>query len=322
MKAREVWRFPIEGDFLGSFLGVADGTLLVAFCDRAESTCLTALSIDGLVLWEKRWPDFAYFFCSRNRVFVDGDRARRISPKTGETLNERDLGTSVYAKAAFDAGPVYKIAEGKRHLGLDGETLSILWEEEDQLGDLTFDEGRLCRLNPDWGMAIHELPSLRQLGGSNRALLTDEGAHTHCGNLVCAFGYSSGGRAAVDLETGEVVWRYAEPVGYGLSRFDERRAYSPRDGLTAYDLVTGRELWRRTFSSVVTSRPHLANGRIYVASDDRFVHVLDAETGALFLSEQLAFKRSGTVEPSPVISWGDRGIVVGTRKAIIYLETY
>lgn len=321
MKAREVWRFRVNGNFLGSFLQAVSGTLVMMFSDRDHWSTLAGVSADGVGLWEKRWEGFAHFFCSRGRVFVDGDKARRIEPATGETQLERDLGAYVYVKWALDAGPIYSVAGGKRHFGLDGDALSTLWEWEDEDEDFTFDEGRLCRQNAGRGITVHELPSLRQCGPTRRTPLPGSGAHAHVGDLFCIFGYGQGGgRACVNLETGDVEWHYSEPSGYGLTVFDADRAYCPGDGLAVYDLRTGRQLWNRTFGDFPTSRAFVKGGRVYIATGDRFVHMLEALTGNVLLSQQLKFKVSGTVEPSPAIPWGDNRIVVGTRKEIICLE--
>ena len=320
MKAREAWRFRVSGSFLGSFLHAVGGTLVLMFSDREHWSTMAGVSVDGAGLWERRWDDFAHFSCSRNRLFVDGDKARRIKAETGETELERHLGAPVYLKWALDTGPIYKVAGGKRYFGLDGEALSTLWEWEDENEDFTFDDGRLCRLSPSRGITIHELPSLRQLGPTRRTPLSGGGAHTHLGDLFCVFGYRDGGRAGVNLKTGDVEWHFTEPTGYGLTNFDAERAYSPWDGVSAYDLRTGELLWKRAFGEIPTSPPRVQSGKVYVATGDRFVHVLDAASGEVLLSQQLKFKSAGAIEPAPVVPIGRNLIAIGTLREIICLE--
>lgn len=103
MKIREAWRFRVNGSFLGSFLEPVGSGLVMTFQDKEHWTTLAGVSAEGHGLWERRWEDFAYFFCSQDRLFVDGDKARRIRPETGEVLVERNLGASVYISTTSSA---------------------------------------------------------------------------------------------------------------------------------------------------------------------------------------------------------------------------
>jgi len=319
-KICEAWRFRVNGNFLGSFLEPVGDVVVLSFQDAEHWTTLAGVSAEGNGLWEKRWEDLAYFRCSKDRLFVDGDKARRIDPRTGRVLAERHLARSVDIRCALDAGPVYRIPEEKKYFGLDGEALATLWEWQDEKENFTFDEGRLCRDRPGEDITIYELPSLHKHGPIPATAISAEGAHAHFGDLFCHFGFTEGGRTAVDLKTGEVAWRYSEPAAYGLIWFDCERGYSSWEGVSAYDLRTGKQLWKRTFGEIPTSRARVEDGRVYVATGDRFVHVLDAETGDTLVSYQPKFKITGTVEPSPVVPLGEDRIVVGTRKEIICLE--
>ena len=156
------------------------------------------------------------------------------------------------------------------------------------------------------------MPALTPVGPIATPPLPEFAAHGHAGDLWCQFGMSGGGRAAVDLRTGREVWREAEPGSYGLTVFDEERGYSPADALTAYDLRTGRQVWRREFGQIPTSRPRLAGGRVYIATGDKFAHVLDARTGEVLLSHELKIKAQGAIDPSPAVPFGERRLLVGT----------
>lgn len=318
--AREAWRFRVPGRFPGSFLDVVRGVVVYKFGDREHYPAMGAISPEGARLWEQRWDDFAFFFASQERLYVDGDRARRICPETGRVDMERALGKSVELRCALSAGPVYRMPDEERYFGLDGETLATLWEvpEDD---DFTFDEGRICRYRPSDGITILELPSLRQSGPFEPTTpLPRFGQHIHAGDSWCHFGSTEGGRAAVDLDSGEVLWRELEPGAYGLIATDGERAYSPRDGLAAYELSTGRLVWQRQFGEIPTSVPHVAKGHIYVATGDKYVHMLDAPTGEVLLSHRLNFEISGTIEPSPAVPLGENRILVGTQHEILCIE--
>jgi hypothetical protein len=320
--AREAWRHPVDGRFLGAFLSIVGGVVVLGIRDREGFPAMSALSSDGKQLWQRRWDDFAFFHVSRDRLFIDGDKARRISASTGEAEAERDLGASVAIVWAQAAGPIYRIPGEKRYFGLDGDTLGTLWEwTPDKEDFICHHDGRLCRYREGEGVAIFDLPSLVPRGPIPTPPMAKFGLHAHVGDLWCQFGSSGGGRAAVDLRTGKQVWREDEPDAYGLVTFDEGRAYSPSGALTAYDLRTGKQEWRREFGEIPTSRARLQDGLLYVATGDKYVHVIEAGTGEVRLSHRLDFEITGAVEPSPAIPYGRDRILVGTQYAIICLQT-
>jgi hypothetical protein len=317
-RAREAWRFQVDGAFLGAFLGVVGDVVVFSFRDQDHYATLGAVTTEGHQLWVQRWEDFCYFFSSQGRLYVDGDKARRICPATGCVEAERDLGRSVEIWCALPAGPVYVIPEEKRFFGLDAGGLATLWEWHG--GDSWFHDFRICRYRPEDGISIFALPSLSQYGPVQTAALPEPAVHSHAGDVWCHFGTTGGGRRGIDLRTGETVWHFADPSAYGLMTFDDTTGYSPSDGMSAYDLRTGRQLWKREFRAQPSSVAAVANGRVYFATGDEYVHVLDAGTGEAILSHQLDFTRSDAMEPSPVVPLGENRIIVGTYKEIICLE--
>ena len=167
---------------------------------------------------------------------------------------------------------------------------------------------------------MFELPSLAAHGPVATPPMAKHGLHAHAGDLWCHFGSSEGGGAAVDFATGKEVWRRDEPDAYGLVTFDADRAYSPFNALAAYDLRTGKQAWRREFGEIPTSRARLRDGLLYVATGDKFVHVVEASSGEVRLSQRLDFEITGTIEPSPAVPYGRDRILVGTQYAIICLQ--
>jgi len=318
---REAWRYAVDGRFLGAFLEVVGDVVVLGFRDREGFPAMAALSPDGKPLWQQRWVGFAFFHLSGGRLFVDGDKARRISPSTGMTEAERDLGGATAIVWAQMAGPIYRLPSQKRYFGLDGDTLATLWEWMPDKEDFTcHHEGRLCRYREGEGVTIFELPSLAPRGPVATPGLPKFGLHAHVGDLWCAFGSSGGGRAAADLRTGKGAWREDEPAAYGLVTLDDDRAYSPFGGLAAYDLRTGKRAWRREFGEIPTSRARLQDGLLYVATGDKHVHVVEAATGDVRTSSRLDFEITGTIEPSPAVPYGRDRILVGTQHAIICLQ--
>ena len=84
----------------------------------------------------------------------------------------------------------------------------------------------------------------------------------------------TGTLAALQASTGRVVWSAASAAGQLAA--DGRRVYVIRDGITAYDAVTGRRLWRRAVTS--HSKPVRAGGLLYTEGS-----VLSPTTGALIM---------------------------------------
>ncbi len=65
----------------------------------------------------------------------------------------------------------------------------------------------------------------------------------------------------------------------------------------ALDAVSGARVWSYTTGGGVSSSPSVANGVVYVGSDDNNVYALDANTGALVWT----YSTGGAVEDSPAI---------------------
>ncbi len=171
------------------------------------------------------------------------------------------------------------------------------------------------------GLESLELPSLHRTASVRpKAKLVTSGLHGHHGNTWCHFGLTEGGRTAIDLRSGDAVWALPEPAGYGLTVFDGATAYSAFGGVAAYDLATGNRIWANDLPSL-SSRPRVAFGKVYVASTDGIVQVMDAVTGGVVALYRFDYEPSGIgFEPSPVVPLGERWIAIGTRREIICLE--
>lgn len=320
MRVREAWRFRVNGDFLGSFLEVFPGSIVFKFARPDSQIALAAVAPDGNGLWESRWPGLAYFFGNGKEFFIDGECARVVAPDTGQVLQERDLGSDVELRWVIDTGPVYEMPDERRYIGLDGMTLATLWEWRVEGVDPTPEGGRLCSYNPSGDIIVRGLPSLEKAAQIPAPPMPSGAAHTHYEDLFCLFAYTRGGRAGVNLKSGRVEWRCDDPGGYGLTVFDANRAYSPRDRISAYDLRSGSLLWARGFAGVPTCPPAVRGPRLFVATGDGSVHVLNVSNGDIVGSYKLRYRPSGAIEPAPLAPWGEGRIVVGTRREIICLE--
>lgn len=76
----------------------------------------------------------------------------------------------------------------------------------------------------------------------------------------------------------------------------------------ALNAETGAKLWNYTTEGLVYSSPAVANGVVYVGSEDGYVYALTASTGALLWSSQTR----GVVDSSPAVANGV--VYVGSDK--------
>ena len=89
-------------------------------------------------------------------------------------------------------------------------------------------------------------------------------------------------------------------------RFWLSRPITPRSWLTAVSVLialnanTGAVLWSYATGGSVDSSPAVANGVVYVGSDDNSVYALNAKTGARLWS----YATGGSVESSPIVANG------------------
>ena len=323
-QAKEVWTHRIKkGTFGGTNLRVVGETVALHVRGNAGPS-LRALDGDGQVRWEIKDDGIPSFRAANGVLYVDGRRALRVSPATGEILTERDFGRSVLLNWMPAGRPVVAVDRFTRLIGLDPEGLSTLWEWPDPEKSFTADRpGQLCGYDSTLGLRIVDLSTMTE-----RAVpapgFSAMGLHGHVDDLWCEFAMQQGGRLGIDLNTGEVVWRSEIPAGYGLTVFHEDLAISNADGLVAYDMRTGEEVWRQRFGfrrGGVAAAPRVVDGRLYVGTTEGCVHVVDCRTGRVELTHKVSVRLSGLgIEPSPVVPMGDDRLVVGMRTAVVCLE--
>lgn len=106
-----------------------------------------------------------------------------------------------------------------------------------------------------------------------------------CGNgdFVFAAPQPEGVVMALDRKTGEVVWKAMQPDSVlGPIAALDGVAYAPvRNGeVVALNLADGSEAWRTRLSPrAILSGPAIADGLLYVTSQDGYLYVLDKKTG-------------------------------------------
>lgn len=79
-----------------------------------------------------------------------------------------------------------------------------------------------------------------------------------------------------------------------------------------YRVVAGTQRWSYKTGNAVYSAPVVANGLVYVGSDDNFVYALDASTG----TKRWSYKTGDTVEADPTVA--NRLVYVGSNDHDVY----
>ena len=126
-----------------------------------------------------------------------------------------------------------------------------------------------------------------------------------------------GGVHALDLKTGQSVWRYASelPLSGGPGAGEGLVVVGSLEGdVIALDAATGTEKWKAKVGNVVLAAPAIGGGTVYVHSNDGRVTAFDAATGERrwFYSVEvptLTVRGSGpvTIGPGIVFVGNDNG---------------
>ncbi len=107
-----------------------------------------------------------------------------------------------------------------------------------------------------------------------------------------------------------------EPVAYGGVLFVPSMV---SDKLTAYDMLSGEELWRFYSEGPVRFAPAVDNGNVYFVSDDGFLYCLDSDSGELrWKHKGLKMNRIILGNNRLINSWPARGGPVVEDGAVYY----
>jgi outer membrane protein assembly factor BamB len=327
LRMRECWRHAIQGRNgmpgeynAGSFSATEHGVVFTSWRpDRQGRSTVHVVSIspEGEARWDLERTETPDSHVFGRHVYVGGPTAVCFDMETGARIAERDFSREVDVQPASDLGPTYWLEPDGPLVGLNPTTLETVWEWKEGLGvHGTF----LCWCGRD---VITIVPLQDMQAKEIRGPFGDlHGWHGHFGDLLCVVGLAEGGgRIAVSQSTGEIMWRGDEPRACRWVGFGPATAYSTDGPLEAWDLQTGNRIWSRQFDAAIQNLPTEAHGRVHVATRDGTVHLLDAKDGGVLATHALKHRRSGSLyEPSPVLPWGEKRILVGTQREIICLE--
>jgi outer membrane protein assembly factor BamB len=135
------------------------------------------------------------------------------------------------------------------------------------------------------------------------------------GGMVVVDGVLYTGEYALNAATGAPLWRQ-RGVGriFSVPAVANGVVYvgSDDDNLYALDARSGKILWRYTTGGAVQSSPSIAAGKVYFGSYDHNVYALDAATGAFIWR----YSTGGAVESSPALANGV--VYIGSDDNFLY----
>ena len=195
--------------------------------------------------------------------------------RDGDRFNEAMGGPGPRATPTFDASRIYALGANGRLNCLDAATGRSLWENPPNVLEAT------SGLNLEWAM-------------SGSPLVVE-------GRVIVIPGGAKGGVAAFDAETGELSWASgSRPASYAAPRLVEINGRQillcfGGDGLTAYKIEDGQELWHVPWTNgpkVNAALPAVVSpGRLFISSG--------YSTGCALLE-------IGSEETLPSITWRSR----------------
>jgi outer membrane protein assembly factor BamB len=130
------------------------------------------------------------------------------------------------------------------------------------------------------------------------------------------FGDATNSFFALDLQTGQQIWRFdgVDGEGFWAPGAAGDLVFVPSDGgrLYALDAATGQPRWTHTAGGAMKSAPAIVDGIVYAAGDEGILLALDAATGA----EQWRFPLDGAVTFGPILV--DGVLYISTANGILY----
>ena len=211
-------------------------------------------------------------------VFVGSydNKTYALNASTGDEIWSRKLGGNVWHSPAVAYGMVFVNCGDNRTYALDAATGELVWSYE------TGDEAYCAPVVADGKVYI---------------------------------GSSDGNVYALDAATGELVWSYetgdyrvvgsSPAVAYGMvfiAASKTRFPPQPRAPAKVYALnaSTGAKIWSYMIDDQVFCSPAVAEGKVYIGSNDANVYALDAYTG----NKLWSYQTGRLVQSDPAVAYG------------------
>ncbi len=314
-----LWQFSVPGWAMNAPF-VSDGVVYVG-ADDANVYGLDAAN--GGPLWSFQTGDVVRSpaTVSNGVVYVgsNDNNLYALDAASGDLLWQHDTGSLVQYAPLLGDNVVYvpTISEGGRKVhALDAASGAQLWVASQYYPfDSGYESGIGASLAGNMLLVIDDSGGLHalntQTGETNWSFRGDVGTDTPpvaVGDVVYVTAVNTA--YALDLQTGTEVWKYGTdrfPArGFAPVIDDGAYYFAPDDHLYALDTSTGDPVWTYQLDSMASTAPVVAEGAVYVASENGGFYALDQQTGGV----RWSINATENVLESPTVSDG-----------VLYLES-
>ncbi len=242
------------------------------------------------------------------RVFVGTQEGEVIAfdSESAEQLWKARVSSEILSKPAVEDGVVVVRTIDSKLFGLDEATGERLWVYDHKVPTLTlrgtgnplidsglvfngFDGGKLVALELITGKTIWEARIARAKGGNELDRMVDIDAELIIDAGTIFVSTFQGNVAAVDANTGQIVWLREISSYAGLAVSDDYVYVSDEDSnLWALDRFSGDSVWKqeKLFARSVTA-PAIHNDYVVVGDFEGYLHWFNGETGDMVARTQV-----------------------------------
>ncbi len=204
-----------------------------------------------------------------------------LAPPTlaGDVVVARTADGRLFGLSAVDGSRLWSIDRSQPPLTLRGQSAPLAVGSTIVAG---LDNGRLIALDARDGKPLWEQTVSAPKGRTELERISDIDAQIIPGDGVIYVASYGGEVAAVSLETGDVLWRYALKSYSGMALADDRLVISDEDGrIWALDNKSGAVLWKQEgLLNRRASAPAVQNGSVVVGDFEGYLHWLSLRDGS------------------------------------------
>ncbi|MEK6805106.1 MAG: outer membrane protein assembly factor BamB [Pseudomonadota bacterium] len=204
-----------------------------------------------------------------------------LAPPTlsGDVVVVRTADGRLFGLSAADGSRLWSVDRSQPALTLRGQSAPLAVGSTVIAG---LDNGRLIALDARDGKPLWEQTVSAPNGRTELERITDIDAHLIPGDGVIYVASYGGEVAAVSLETGDVLWRYALKSYSGMALADDRLVISDEDGrVWALDHKSGAVLWKQEgLLNRRVSAPAVQAGSAVVGDFEGYLHWLSLKDGS------------------------------------------
>lgn len=222
-----------------------------------------------------------------------------VNAVNGQSVWTYPVGSGIFNSLTVANGAVYAVYGGTV-LALNAKTGALLWSSA--TGGSIVGQAAVA-----YGLVFVDAGSIYALNASNGALVWSSGENLTTGSPVTSQGlvyanftvdYAFGGIGATKGNYASIV------SGAPVNSFTAANGtlYTGNDVYVTAFSAAGSVLWNYTTGGTVNSTPAVADGVVYVGSDDGNLYVLNAISGSYLWSYNFGF--ANTVRSSPIVANG------------------